>query len=138
MGLDPALDSASHADDGVDGELKHSENLWPETAAWEGAAAFVRCQKGWGLADTTARGKSEILVGLIASNTRPADTKRGVVETGSIAVPALRPRPQHAGGLLRRQSDASHQVFTDGRPGILLQLCGSCTILRWAKISSTR
>ncbi|ODO11636.1 hypothetical protein I350_00420 [Cryptococcus amylolentus CBS 6273] len=40
MGLDPEVDPASFAQDIKEGELKHSENLWPDEKDWQGAKVF--------------------------------------------------------------------------------------------------
>lgn len=45
LGLDKSLDSTSshiEKEEEVAGQLKHSENLWPEESAWSKAGQFVR------------------------------------------------------------------------------------------------
>lgn len=41
MGLDPSLDPSAFVQDVKEGELKHSENLWPDKKDWQGADVFV-------------------------------------------------------------------------------------------------
>jgi hypothetical protein len=42
LGLDPSLDAASHDEQTKSqGELVHSDNLWPAEGDWKQAAAFV-------------------------------------------------------------------------------------------------
>nr|ODN79115.1 hypothetical protein L203_06093 [Cryptococcus depauperatus CBS 7841] len=40
IGLDPSLDPASFSQDVKEGELRHSENLWPEEKLWKGVPVF--------------------------------------------------------------------------------------------------
>ena len=52
LGLDPSLDPKLEEDEATEGELKHSENLWPSEEVWKGADAFVShrggCRADWG------------------------------------------------------------------------------------------
>ncbi|ODO02001.1 hypothetical protein L198_02732 [Cryptococcus wingfieldii CBS 7118] len=40
LGLDPSLDPSFFDQTVKEGELKHSENLWPSTEVWDGAGEF--------------------------------------------------------------------------------------------------
>ena len=41
MGLDPSVDASAFIQDVKEGELRHSENLWPDKKDWQGADVFV-------------------------------------------------------------------------------------------------
>lgn len=43
MGLDPSVDASAFVQDVKEGELRHSENLWPDKKDWQGADDFVSC-----------------------------------------------------------------------------------------------
>lgn len=43
LGLDPSLAKASG--DRVEGQLAHTDNLWPSTEIWSGAEDFVRYRR---------------------------------------------------------------------------------------------
>ncbi|EAL21748.1 hypothetical protein CNBC4500 [Cryptococcus deneoformans B-3501A] len=40
MGLDPSVDASAFIQDVKEGELRHSENLWPDKKDWQGADVF--------------------------------------------------------------------------------------------------
>lgn len=43
MGLDPSVDASAFVQDVKEGELRHSENLWPDKKDWQGADDFASC-----------------------------------------------------------------------------------------------
>lgn len=61
MGLDPSVDASAFVQDVKEGELRHSENLWPDKKDWQGADDFASftlvLQCFWMLIATTFRNK---------------------------------------------------------------------------------
>lgn len=86
IGLDPSIDIYDK-EESKDGSIAHSDNLWPESAVWEGAADFVGPFHAGHIVVLmllTEKGQSRILV-----RCHPSFAFEAIILTRSSAVLAL-------------------------------------------------